>query len=1317
MKVREATRKYTILLLIITGIFFISCNPETPESKGYGTLVINTVSERTLQPENDSRDIYCYDIYGREKGSGEEFSCIDRVYNNASCTIEDIEAGEYEVYITGFNKDMTAILKSDVKTVSIVSNHITSEVFRLNRYIDGKGHFNYTFYVPKNDQDVSYVAFMLADEFGNKLQGYENSSPSYNDSYRCYSFGLDLDAGSYTFGVVMLDSDHALIGVMHAEALRIFRNTTSTGSLLWDKEFYPLPSAPEFDISEGYCKDGQLLRLSSSNKNAEIYYTTDGSEPSAESDRYLNPIVIDRCMTIKAVSIVEGLMPSEVSERSYKVKAEAPVFSIKDKSVVDDEDLRITTATAGASIIYTTDGSEPSYSNGTVYTEPFTIKHMVTVKAIAVKDGLESSDVSSAEYYAMNETSSDEYFSITQEGAISLNADYKGALPEVLILPSKLNEIEVSKIAANGFAGEKRIVNIAIPSTVESIGKNAFRGCTNIESIDISEYVSAIDKSAFSKWTENQRINDYSGLIKTDSLVECNARIYATVTGTQVVYGYAGMSNLYGIYMKNNITEIAANAFSGCVNLEEFSLPEYVTSIGELAFNDCRNIRSITIPAVMKEVSSDAFRGWTKEQAIIDNRNAITERFKECDARIYTRVPSNTAVITKDMVRGREDIYGLEIPSSVESINDNAFEGTSIESIVIPFTVKSLGTEIFKGWNDSQKAEIIYGGYEASVNNSKTPFTGSSAVYSVSFEKGVSSINENAFRGMKSLDSVSIPDTVKSIGASAFKGTSIRSISLGNNVRRIGDECFEDCEALMEVNLGESISNIPKKAFNNTPRLSSIIAPNAMGDATVTIRIPLKQLVVSAMDVRIYPTYGTCFDAFEKRLSRDEETIEDGYRVFTYTIPEALALYYTADISMENFKGKNVGTKKTVDNLIYSGSTISITVSDSSIHSDYLSAPVISPSSGTILDGNEIAISSDSADAIYYTLDGTEPTEFNGTRYTEPIVLHSLKTIKAVAVKEGYPYSSISMSNYSKIQAAAPVFSFDPSVIDQAKQTVELSTATVDAEIKYTLDGSDPVSKGKVYTAPIEIAKTTRIKAVACKSGFVNSEIADKTIIITIPEHEIETPVVRKLTIKNTVSADGVRFDAVLTPNTSGVIYKWYIDGEYVGVGSYYKFSGSLGYHIIEVQAYADGRSYSAYEINNYYQVELNGQWVKDTSYSNPDPSLYDGVYKSNSNYHVPNSTSTMRIRVSGPGIFHIYVRSNAESTYDYVNVYTLDSTSVVKYSSRGNQNASKGIDGYTKVAFSIPDDNEEHVITITYRKDDSGDNGEDMAFVLIPKY
>lgn len=146
MKVREATRKYTILLLIITGIFFISCNPETPESKGYGTLVINTVSERTLQPENDSRDIYCYDIYGREKGSGEEFPCIDRVYNNASCTIEDIEAGEYEVYITGFNKDMTAILKSDVKTVSIVSNHITSEVFRLNRYIDGKGHFNYTFY-------------------------------------------------------------------------------------------------------------------------------------------------------------------------------------------------------------------------------------------------------------------------------------------------------------------------------------------------------------------------------------------------------------------------------------------------------------------------------------------------------------------------------------------------------------------------------------------------------------------------------------------------------------------------------------------------------------------------------------------------------------------------------------------------------------------------------------------------------------------------------------------------------------------------------------------------------------------------------------------------------------------------------------------------------------------------------------------------------------------------------------------------------------------------------------------------------------------
>ena len=52
----------------------------------------------------------------------------------------------------------------------------------------------------------------------------------------------------------------------------------------------------------------------------------------------------------------------------------------------------------GATVYYTTDGTTPSAQNGTVYTSALTIDGTTTVKAIAVKDGYDDSDVAEATY-------------------------------------------------------------------------------------------------------------------------------------------------------------------------------------------------------------------------------------------------------------------------------------------------------------------------------------------------------------------------------------------------------------------------------------------------------------------------------------------------------------------------------------------------------------------------------------------------------------------------------------------------------------------------------------------------------------------------------------------------------------------------------------------------------------------------------------------------------------------------------------------------------------------------------------------------------
>ncbi len=76
----------------------------------------------------------------------------------------------------------------------------------------------------------------------------------------------------------------------------------------------------------------------------------------------------------------------------------APGFSPGGGTYATAQTVTITTATSGATIRYTVDGSTPSSSVGTVYTGPVTISSSRTLKAIAYQAGSNNSSVTSATY-------------------------------------------------------------------------------------------------------------------------------------------------------------------------------------------------------------------------------------------------------------------------------------------------------------------------------------------------------------------------------------------------------------------------------------------------------------------------------------------------------------------------------------------------------------------------------------------------------------------------------------------------------------------------------------------------------------------------------------------------------------------------------------------------------------------------------------------------------------------------------------------------------------------------------------------------------
>jgi hypothetical protein len=95
-----------------------------------------------------------------------------------------------------------------------------------------------------------------------------------------------------------------------------------------------------------------------------------------------------------------GLQPASLYEEqlAQRLPLKTPSFSPAGGTYSTAQTVTVTTASAGASIRYTTDGSTPSATVGTVYSGPITIGATTTMKAIAYRTGWTSSSIRTASY-------------------------------------------------------------------------------------------------------------------------------------------------------------------------------------------------------------------------------------------------------------------------------------------------------------------------------------------------------------------------------------------------------------------------------------------------------------------------------------------------------------------------------------------------------------------------------------------------------------------------------------------------------------------------------------------------------------------------------------------------------------------------------------------------------------------------------------------------------------------------------------------------------------------------------------------------------
>jgi Chitobiase/beta-hexosaminidase C-terminal domain len=162
----------------------------------------------------------------------------------------------------------------------------------------------------------------------------------------------------------------------------------------------PVPAATPgiSPAGESFANSVQVT-LSDGTEGSTIFYTTDGSTPSAASTKYSAPFTLTATTTVNAIAMATGSLPSAVATAAFTLEppADTPTFSPAPGSFAAEQHVTLSDASSGAEIFYTTNRTTPTTSS-TRYTAAITVSATTTIEAIATATDSSNSAVASGTF-------------------------------------------------------------------------------------------------------------------------------------------------------------------------------------------------------------------------------------------------------------------------------------------------------------------------------------------------------------------------------------------------------------------------------------------------------------------------------------------------------------------------------------------------------------------------------------------------------------------------------------------------------------------------------------------------------------------------------------------------------------------------------------------------------------------------------------------------------------------------------------------------------------------------------------------------------
>lgn len=635
-----------------------------------------------------------------------------------------------------------------------------------------------------------------------------------------------------------------------------------------------------------------------------------------------------------------------------------------------------------------------------------------------------------------------------------------------------------------------------------------------LEVLDISEVILKPNQDFGCSYRGNSISTDYrilSDYILPGSLFEettlksiiCPPQIH-TLSGRCFI----NCNNLESV-VAPGVREIGQYAFENCINLLEFDNSNDETTyetvkIGKYCFKGCSKLNRFAFKKSKKmDIGAYAFYDCTSLKTIcinVDNFLTIGEAgFKNC--------------VSLESIQGRYvDCF----------LKNKAFENCQKLSGFAP-SVEEVGDYCFANCEkiDKLASPVLTNFQYGKYSYSNTGFA------DLNFRENGGDLGEGMFQNCKHLKTIV---SYKSIPKNCFDGcTNLEFVKIGS-VSQIGENAFDEDiykSCSVRVPKGEYYHYVNgvygKWYFKNTYSEDVLPSPTISVDKNNNVSIrsyvydgtlyyhpegyypsyaysePFqvsKNTVVSALvkleyDDKGFRYYGNnpiggpvtyTIDSFKYNIP----TIEVKDNMVTITAKDDSNIYYA--INREPTYGTNytkhyvepfeISERCTIYAKVYIDARNYSETASYQVRILKLSAPKI------VCEHNVVTMSSPEDADIFYTVDGTEPNVLSSL-YKEPIRIDKDLEIRAFAVKDEFESSekTIAKCTYEVgiLKLSAPKINCEHNVVTMSSHE--------DADIFYTVDGTEPNVHSSLYKEPIRIDKNLEIRAFAVKDGYENSEV------------------------------------------------------------------------------------------------------------------------------------------------------------------------------------------------------------------------------------